>query len=85
MADLTDVGFFHYNVQFENGLTENEIDHVLAGEINSDTPISPNSTEVHAYRWVAIPELQAELITSPHTFTHWFTQALTVLLAHIQK
>ena len=78
VTSLTDVGRFHYNVHFSNGLSENEMDHVLIGTIAKDTPIIPNPEEIHAYRWITLPRLQQELAAYPEQFTPWFAQALEI-------
>ncbi len=77
-AELTNVGWFHYNAHFPNGLSENEIDHVLVGTISTDTKITPNPDEIHALRWVTVDELQKELAENPEQFTPWLKQALDV-------
>lgn len=75
---LTSQGFFHYIAHFANGLTENEVDHVLVGNIDYDV-IQPNPTEVQAYRWVGLPELKQEIAENPHHFTPWLERALQFL------
>src|SRR3990167_587878 len=77
---LNDLGWFHYNAYFENALSENEIDHVLIGEIPSDVTIYPNPAEIHTYRWVTLEELQQEISLYPHHFTPWLSQALEMVI-----
>ncbi|MBV8802839.1 MAG: isopentenyl-diphosphate Delta-isomerase [Gammaproteobacteria bacterium] len=75
---LKQIGRFHYIAHFENGLTENEVDHVLIGEwANED--ITPHPEEVQAYRWITIPKLQKEIEENPERFTPWLLKALTIL------
>jgi isopentenyl-diphosphate delta-isomerase type 1 len=74
-AKLHSVGSFHYIAHFSNGLAENEIDHVLLGYSN-ETTFSPNPSEVAAYRWISLPDLDQELKQHPEQFTPWFSQAL---------
>jgi isopentenyl-diphosphate delta-isomerase type 1 len=78
-APLTDLGWFHYNVHFDNGLSENEIDHVLIGEIDDASLPKPNPTEVQALRWITIEQLETELAAEPTKFTPWLRQALDVI------
>jgi isopentenyl-diphosphate delta-isomerase len=78
-TDLKEVGRFHYNAHFPNGLSENEIDHVLIGEVPSDIQIHAHPDEIHAYRWVTVEELQEELRTKPQQFTAWLAKALALL------
>jgi isopentenyl-diphosphate delta-isomerase len=79
---LTNIGRFHYIAPFDNGLTENEVDYVLAGTITqSDCQVNP--AEVQAYRWISIPNLFIELQQTPEKFTPWLAKALTVLTKNI--
>lgn len=78
-AALKNLGWFHYNTHFENGLSENEIDHVLVGIISSDAKIAPNSKEVLAYRWITLSDLQQELREHPENFTPWLALALRLV------
>lgn len=78
-AELQDIGWFHYNAHFDNGLSENEIDHVLVGFVAPDKEIHPNPEEINAHRWINIQALQAELQAQPDKFTPWFTKALKMV------
>ncbi|HBS52109.1 MAG TPA: hypothetical protein DEA62_03905, partial [Coxiellaceae bacterium] len=80
-TELTDIGWFHYNAHFENGLAENEVDHVLTGSISSQTIITPDPGEIHAIRWVDIADLKCELAAHPETFTPWIRRALALALS----
>ena len=79
-ANLKNVGSFHYNAHFENGLSENEIDHVLVGTIPADTVITLNPEEIHAFRWVTLDQVRAELAATPELFTPWFAEALAIAI-----
>lgn len=72
-------GVFHYTAKFENGLTENEIDHVLVGEYHNEV-ITPNPLEVSEYRWVTPEALKEEIKKQPNTFTPWLLPALELAL-----
>jgi len=73
---LIEMGWFHYNAHFDNGLAENENDHVLVGTVLPDVQIVPNPEEIHAYRWVRLDEVRQELASEPEKFTPWFKEAL---------
>jgi isopentenyl-diphosphate delta-isomerase type 1 len=73
-------GRFHYIAHFNNGLIENEVDHVLVG-ITHQTEIIPNEKEVQAYRWINLSELYHELDQFPERFTPWLKQALDITLS----
>lgn len=79
-AELRALGRFHYIAHFDNGLTENEVDHVLVGTLNG--VINPNPEEVQDYRWVSVVELKKELEAEPERFTPWLKQALGVVEQH---
>ncbi len=74
-SELKEVGVFHYIAPFDNGLTENEVDHVFIGEMANDE-IHPHSDEIQAYRWITLQELKTELREKPAQFTPWLQQAL---------
>ncbi len=71
---LQDIGVFHYEAAFDNGLTENEVDHVLIG-FYDDESISPHPDEIAAYRWVKFAELESEFACKEGDFTPWFWRA----------
>ena len=80
ITPLTHIGWFHYNAHFSNGLSENEIDHVLVGSLPADIDIISNPEEVQAYRWVTPENLYQELAAYPAQFTPWLEQALAIAL-----
>src|SRR5690606_27681590 len=45
---------FSYRTEFDNGLIENEIDHVYFGEYNGDFEVNPD--EVSDYKWLSMSE-----------------------------
>ncbi len=77
-TSLQSLGSFHYIAHFDNGLSENEVDHVLIGFYDQEK-ITPNAQEVHAYRWITLPDLRKELEYYPENFTPWFNRALEVV------
>jgi isopentenyl-diphosphate delta-isomerase type 1 len=77
-TDLKSVGRFHYIAHFDNGLVENEIDHVLVGFIE-DQPIHVNPEEVQACRWISVDDLKNEMAEHPERFTPWLAEALDML------
>lgn len=87
VVDLTPIGSFQYRAVFDNGLIENELDHVFLGclpDFNDNTEgpiINPHPDEVVAYRWIDLSTLEAELHQYPHAFTPWFLPALHLMLS----
>ena len=68
---------FTYRTAYDNGLTEFEFDHVFVGTYDQD--ISPDHAEVSDYRYQPLPEIEAQLISAPETFTSWFQLAFPLL------
>jgi isopentenyl-diphosphate Delta-isomerase len=79
-AQLTEVGTFHYIAPFDNGLTENELDHVLVGELGNSA-INLNPIEASDYRWITAKALQKEITLQPKRFTPWLNKALEIFLS----
>jgi len=77
---LRQVGQFQYRAEFSNGLTENELDHVLVGQYQNE-PITPNPKEVQAYQWLAVPDLRQDLEQQPEKYTPWLKKALALACA----
>ncbi|UBM57781.1 isopentenyl-diphosphate Delta-isomerase [Marinilongibacter aquaticus] len=65
---------FHYKAAFDNGLTENEIDHVFYGQFDDHFVFNPD--EVADFRWVNLSEIKQEVKEKPETFTVWFREIL---------
>jgi isopentenyl-diphosphate delta-isomerase len=61
---------FVYGASFENGLAENEFDHVFVGEYNGE--IKFNLEEVMDYSFKSMKEIGQELKTKPEKYTAWF-------------
>jgi isopentenyl-diphosphate delta-isomerase len=61
---------FTYKADFENGLKENEFDHVFVGEYESEIKMNPE--EVEDYSFKSINEIQQELANNPSKYTAWF-------------
>ncbi len=63
---------FTYKTEFEDGLIEHELDHVLIGNFNS-TPL-PNPTEVSDWRYASLKEISADIKQNPEAYTFWFKE-----------
>ncbi len=68
-CDLEELFTFMYKVELENGLVENEFDHVFIG--NSDEEPHPNFEEVSEYKWIKIAELKKDIENNPTLYTEW--------------
>lgn len=61
---------FIYKAEFDNQLTEFELDHVFFGVTDSLPTINPD--EVDAFRYVSTHAIEKELLQNPDSFTAWF-------------
>lgn len=77
-TELKSLGSFHYIAHFNNGLVENEVDHVLIG-CCEDNDIATDPNEVEAHRWVSLDNLRKELKEHPDHFTPWLEKALKLI------
>lgn len=77
-TQLQEVGVFHYIAHFDNGLTENEVDHVLIGELQHDKFVV-NPDEVVDYQWISLPVLQKDIEQNPAKYTPWLLPALAFI------
>lgn len=78
---LSWVGSFHYRAELNNGLIEDEVDHVLVG-FSQNKPFLINPDEVSQAKWMKVNDLQATLNSQPDTFTPWLKRALDVALLY---
>lgn len=78
------IGNFIYKTEFENGLIENELDHLFVGRY-SGVP-TPNPEEVEDFKYIGIDELKIDIENSPQKYTVWFKKIvknyLTELIAN---
>lgn len=81
---LTYAGMFHYQVDFENDLSENEVDHVFYAYYNEQA-IEPNADEVEAFEWVLTDDLLADIECTPLRYTPWLKQALNLALGKVEN
>nr|WP_294941747.1 isopentenyl-diphosphate Delta-isomerase [uncultured Mucilaginibacter sp.] len=75
---LTELFQFSYRHEFENGLIENEYDHVFIGK--SDQLPQPNPDEVASFKYLDAELLIFELAEQPHLYTPWFKICLEQVL-----
>lgn len=73
---------FTYRADFDNGLTENEFDHVFVGTYEG--AIDPNPEEVSEFCYKSIPDIRDQMQTDPHHFTEWFKIAFDEVQKHLR-
>lgn len=60
-----------YRADVGGGMTEHEVVDVFVARAARELRVVPNADEVAAVRWIALPELFAEIGESPDRFTPW--------------
>lgn len=74
---------FMYKVSFQNGLTENEFDHVYFGV--SDEIAKPNASEVQNWKYINMDSLILDLEQNPHMYTEWLKICMDKVINHLQQ
>ena len=69
-VDLDEKFHFVYKAEFDNGLTEHELDHVMVGYYNGEPTINPE--EVASWKWINMEVLQQDMQDHPQYYTAWF-------------
>lgn len=82
-CELSEIFSFKYKTEFDNTLTENEYDHVFVGYY--DSKLTPNSSEVNAYKFVDIKWLEDDLQKHPNIYTIWLKICFQKVLDYIKK
>ena len=78
-----DYGFnFTYKVKFENGLTENEFDHVYFGV--TDETATPDPNEVQNWKYTSIDALLVDMKKNPNQYTEWLKICIEKVVNYIQ-
>jgi isopentenyl-diphosphate Delta-isomerase len=71
---------FQYKAEFENGLIENEFDHVYIG-VSDDQPV-PDFSEVKDWKYEEVSSIQQNLKENPSEYTVWFRLCFEQVLKH---
>jgi isopentenyl-diphosphate delta-isomerase len=69
-CDLKKAFHFIYKVEFDNGLTEHEFDHVFIG--NYDGAVELNINEADDFKWMELSSLREDIKQNPENYTQWF-------------
>lgn len=73
-CELKEVGSFIYQVDFENGLAEHELDHILVGRFSEEPEVNPE--EASEWKYISIADLQKDIQENPSQYTYWFKHIL---------
>ena len=86
VPELREAGSFIYKAEFDNGLTEHELDHVFVGEMSPedaaryDGVTMRNPDEADEMLFVDIGWLQQDMRSAPEKYAPWFIKALPIAL-----
>jgi len=69
-VELNVIGSFIYNIQFDNGLIEHELDYILVGKYNGNVKI--NTDEVDDWKWLSLDNIKDDIKVRPNNYTEWF-------------
>lgn len=83
ISELKDSFHFIYRAEFDNGLTEHELDHVILGRF--DGSVTLNAEEVEAVRWISMTDLTREMEANPEQFTAWFQIIFREYQSHLPQ
>jgi isopentenyl-diphosphate delta-isomerase len=73
-TELVKIFSFIYKAEFDNGLTEEEYDHIFVGKWDGTPKI--NLKEVADYKWISGDILKEDIKKNPEIYTAWFKIAL---------
>lgn len=71
-TELTEKFTFHYRAEFDNGLIEDEIDHVYFGYYDGDPELNPDEAE--DWKWISLDDLRTDIDKSPSKYTAWMKE-----------
>jgi isopentenyl-diphosphate delta-isomerase len=74
---------FIYKTEFDNGLTEHELDHVMVGSFEKSPEI--NALEVSSWKWESLDFLEVDLKFNPEKYTIWFKIIFERFYENIKK
>ena len=79
-TSLTHLYHFTYKVEFGNGLTEHELDHIFLGKFN-DAP-NPDSNEVMEWKYMPADDIIRDVKENPDNYTEWFRLSYEIVLVN---
>jgi isopentenyl-diphosphate Delta-isomerase len=82
-VDLSFLFSFQYKAELENGLIENELDHVFWGVCDQNPILNPE--EASDFTWISIDELVLRIHEFPEGFTSWLKIIMKDYLEELKK
>ena len=80
-CELKEILSFTYRTKLDNGLIENEYDHVFVG--NFDGEPSPDPEEVDEWKWIDVKELKKDIQENPNNYTYWLRVSIEKVISHL--
>ena len=77
---LQHIFHFIYKASFDNGLTENELDHIFVG-FTDELP-APNPAEAASWKYASPSDIIADLEKYPEIYTVWFRMLAQQVFTH---
>lgn len=81
-TSLIELFNFSYRVDLDNGLVENEFDHVYIGFFDGK-PI-PNPKEVEGWGYFSIEYIEKSIKENPEKYSYWFKLLFPQLVTRLQ-
>ncbi|WP_394151240.1 isopentenyl-diphosphate Delta-isomerase [Vibrio maritimus] len=81
---LEDIGTISYRTKFDNGLTENELDHIVIAESNT-VELDVNDKEAEACEWQSKQTIAEHLAETPQAYTAWFKLVFDKVNQHLAE
>jgi isopentenyl-diphosphate delta-isomerase len=79
-CDISYLFKFTYRAEFEDGLTEHEVDHVFFG-LSDELPVI-NQEEVETFKYMDLETLADDIRDNPGTYTPWLRICLDSVVKH---
>ncbi len=84
-CDIEFIDEFVYYTEFDNGISEFELDCVFIGECENRPIESFDESEVEQIRWISIEDLLSDVCANPADYSRWFITALYIVVRHLNQ
>ena len=81
-CDMEEAFTFSYRAEFDNGLVENEVDHVFIGRFDGEPKENPE--EFDQWKWIRIDELERDVKENPDKYTYWLKECVGRVISHVR-
>lgn len=80
-CDLKEKFSFVYKVDFKNGISENEFDHVFFGKFDTDP--NPDPKEAADWKWIDVEEFKKDIKENPEKYSYWLKACLNKAFKYV--